>query len=138
MRCRFAEITTIIPGVPFKRYAIRLPPNASGLQVYKQYERLLLTMRGVDDDRSDAVDMSKLGYNLVIVVEWIVLIPRRAKEVERLMMGNAAIMVGLAWSCTDELRKRLVGIGKDFLKALTIMGAPLGPAGPAPSPAQIS
>lgn len=61
-------------------------------------------------------------YNLILVPEWMVLIPRTSKGRGR-FIANAANMVGLMWVKSEEVRDEVVGGGVGLLAEL---GIPIG------------
>lgn len=61
-------------------------------------------------------------YNLILVPEWLALIPRTSKG-HGVFMANAANMVGLMWTKSDEQREAVMGMG---LRALGELGIPRG------------
>lgn len=97
--------------MPFKHFVIRLPTNASSEYVFQQYRRLLnATKRALR-----AADAGG-DYNLVLVREWLALIPRRCKGYGDLI-ANAASMVGMMWMTSEEQRDELLRLGPPGLSA---------------------
>ena len=82
---------THIAGVPFTHFVIRLPANASAEQVHTQYERLLTLAKTALKAAGAGTD-----YNLILVSEWMALIPRRKKGWGT-FVANAVNMVGSLW-----------------------------------------
>jgi len=95
-------IVTRVPGVPFEHFIIRLPKHASAGHVYSEYQRLLLKTK---DKLRDINGES--GYNVVVVSEWLVLIPRVSKG-HQAFSANAATMVGLIWFNSNERREEML------------------------------
>ncbi len=92
--------------MPFKHFVIRLPTGASSDYVFQQYTRLLdATKRALRD--ADAGG----DYNLVLVREWLVLIPRRRKGYGEDFIANAASMVGMMWLTSEEQRDKILDLG---------------------------
>lgn len=61
-------------------------------------------------------------YNVVLVAEWLLLVPRVSKG-HGSFMANAANMVGLMWVKSDELRKELLEM--PLMETLADLGIPL-------------
>lgn len=103
--------------MPFKHFVVRLPENASAKFVFKQYQQLL-------EETKNALQEAGAGsdYNLILVFEWLALIPRRSKGYGS-FIANAANMVGLIWAKSDEVRDELMEAG--LLNALAELGIPL-------------
>ena len=112
------DVEADIPGIPFTHFVLRLPENPSSETVYKQYSRLLTLTKnalraadaGTDDD-----------YNLILVAEWMALIPRRSKG-RGDFIANAANMVGSLWLRDEEQRDDLFRI--PFVDLLAELGIP--------------
>lgn len=109
---------TRIPGVPFTHFVIRLPENSSARQVYAQYERLLTMTKHALKAANAGTD-----YNLILVSEWIALIPRRSKGWDA-FIANAVNMVGSMWLRSEEQRDDLLQ-KHPFLDMLAELGIPL-------------
>ena len=97
--------------MPFKHFVIRLPTNASSEYVFQQYRRLLNETKKALRDADAGGD-----YNLVLVSEWLALIPRRCKGYGDLI-ANAASMVGMMWMTSEEQRDELLRLGPPGLAA---------------------
>lgn len=113
-----SDVATRIPGVPFTHFVIRLPENSSARQVYAQYERLLTMTKNALKAAHAGTD-----YNLILVSEWIALIPRRSKGWDA-FIANAANMVGSMWLRNAEQRDELL-LKHPFLDMLAELGIPL-------------
>ena len=89
--------------MPFKHFVIRLPTGASSDYVFQQYKRLLnATKRALREANAGG------DYNLVLVREWLALIPRRRKGYGEDFIANAASMVGMMWMTSEEQRDKLL------------------------------
>lgn len=82
-----------------------------------QYERLL-------EMTKNALKIADAGsdYNLILVSEWIALIPRRRKGWGA-FIANAANMVGSLWLRSEEQRDDM--LGHPLLDMLAELGIPL-------------
>lgn len=98
-------------------FVLRLPENSLPEQVYTQYERLLKMTK-------DALKAAGAGtdYNLILVSEWIALVPRRRKGWGP-FIANAANMVGSLWLKSEEQRDEL--LERPLLDMLAELGIPL-------------
>ncbi|KAF6229721.1 hypothetical protein HO173_011368 [Letharia columbiana] len=110
-------VETSISGVPFVHFVVRLPEKSSSKQVYTQYERLLGMAK-------DALKAAHAGtdYNLILVSEWMALIPRRRKGWGS-FIANAANMVGSLWLRIEEQRDDM--LKHPIVDMLAELGIPL-------------
>ena len=108
---------TTIAGVPFAHFVIRLPATASAEHVYTQYERLLALAKTALKAAGAGTD-----YNLIVVSEWMALIPRRKKGWGT-FVANAANMVGSLWLKGEGQRDDL--LERPLLDLLAEVGIPL-------------
>ena len=108
---------TSIAGVPFAHFVIRLPAKSSAEQVYTQYERLLTLTKNALKAADAGTD-----YNLILVSEWMALIPRRKKGWGT-FIANASNMVASLWLRSEEQRDDL--LEKPLLDLLAELGIPL-------------
>ena len=88
--------------MPFKHFVIRLPTSASSDYVFQQYRRLLNATKSALREANAGSD-----YNLVLVREWLALIPRRRKGYGEDFIANAASMVDMMWMTSEEQRDKL-------------------------------
>ena len=98
-------------------FVIRLPKNTSSKHVYTQYERLLSMTKNALKAADAGTD-----YNLVLVSEWMALIPRRRKGWGP-FIANAANMVGSLWLRNEEQRDDM--LKHPLLDMLAELGIPL-------------
>ncbi|KAL9582172.1 MAG: hypothetical protein Q9203_005607 [Teloschistes exilis] len=96
------EITTDISGIPFKHFVIRLPNDASVDYVFQRYERLLNETR-----KAFLVAGGGSDYNLILVRDWLALVPRQSKGPGEVMF-NAANIAGLMWTKDDDFKERII------------------------------
>lgn len=103
--------------MPFTHFVVRLRKNASSEHVYTQYEKLLQMTK-------NALKAANAGsdYNLILVSEWMALIPRRRKGWGP-FVANAANMVGSLWLKSEEQRDGLLEY--PLLDMLAELGIPL-------------
>ncbi|KAI4242509.1 MAG: hypothetical protein LQ352_007223 [Teloschistes flavicans] len=96
------EITTNISGMPFTHFVVRLSDDASADYVFQQYERLLKETKKAFQAAGGGTD-----YNLILVPEWLALVPRRSKGRGEVMF-NAANIAGLMWTKDDDFKERIM------------------------------
>lgn len=96
---------------------IGIPSGATTTDVYKRHRLLLDAMRKSLGAESFA------AYNLVMVKEWMIVIPRRHASRESIR-ANGAGMMGLVWIQDIEERKEWTRLG--MAKVLAHMGIPAG------------
>lgn len=98
-------------------FVLRLSKDSSPEEVYTQYERLLKMTKSALKAAGAGTD-----YNLILVSEWIALIPRRRKGWGP-FVANAANMVGSLWLTSEEQRDEL--LERPLLDMLAELGIPL-------------
>ena len=111
------DVETNIAGVPFTHFVIRLPANSSAERVHTQYDRLLTLAKNALKAAGAGTD-----YNLILVSEWMALIPRRKKGWGT-FIANAANMVGSLWLRSEGQRDDL--LEQPLLDMLAELGIPL-------------
>jgi len=108
------EMCAEISAMPFVRFLQPLPAHASATEVFKTYLILLSKTKKALQRVGAGTD-----YNLILVPEWILLIPRTLKGCGALI-ANAANMVGLMWTKSEEVRDEVMGMGVGGLAELGI------------------
>ena len=108
-----AEVTGI-PHIPFKHFIDQLPTGADAQHVFRIYQRLLRDTKSALREAGAGTD-----YNLILVPEWLVLIPRRSRGSEPIII-NAANMAGLMWVKNGERRNQVLDMGVAGLAKLGI------------------
>ncbi|CAF9917034.1 MAG: hypothetical protein HETSPECPRED_003079 [Heterodermia speciosa] len=98
------ETSSEHPTVPYRHAVLALPRDASAEDVYAVYGRLMGEMRPVME-REGVVD-----YNVVVVREWMLVIPRRHHGREGVEC-NAVGMMGMVWVRDEEEREGWVRLG---------------------------
>ena len=98
-------------------FVIKLPENSSFREVYGQYERLLQMTKNALRAADAGTD-----YNLILVSEWMAMIPRRRKGWGP-FIANAANMVGTLWLRSEEQRDFM--LEHPLLDILAELGIPL-------------
>jgi ATP adenylyltransferase len=93
---------TRVQEIPFEHFLIRLPTHASADHVYTLYQMLLLKTKNALRNANAGSD-----YNVVLVSEWLLLIPRTSKG-HGSFMANAANMVGLIMIKSDVVREEVL------------------------------
>ncbi|KIW90993.1 uncharacterized protein Z519_08776 [Cladophialophora bantiana CBS 173.52] len=86
------NVTDNIPNVPHKHFVLRLPTDVDANILVKAYEKLLRKVQQSHEQASGGTD-----YNVILVKEWMCLIPRRHSGLERGAGANSAAMLGLVW-----------------------------------------
>jgi ATP adenylyltransferase/5',5'''-P-1,P-4-tetraphosphate phosphorylase II len=86
------------PPVPFKYFIEHFEDEPSTEALSAAYERLLVKTREALGLPEDA---KRCPHNMILVKEWMMLIPRRKALVEETTV-NAAGMMGLIWATSDE------------------------------------
>lgn len=79
------------PKVPFNHAVKKLPSEPSSAQLIETYETLLHLAK---------VDKAA-GHNVLIVKEWMLVIPRRQGR-KGVLSANAAAMAGMVWVIGEE------------------------------------
>ncbi|EXJ63449.1 uncharacterized protein A1O5_11498 [Cladophialophora psammophila CBS 110553] len=90
------NVTDNIPNVPYKHFVLRLPTDADANNLVKTYEKLLRKVQQSHKEAGGGTD-----YNVILVKEWMCLIPRRHSGLERGAGANSAAMLGLVWIATE-------------------------------------
>ncbi|KAI1965273.1 hypothetical protein LOZ58_001119 [Ophidiomyces ophidiicola] len=83
-----------ISQVPFQNAAQRLRPSISTNELFATYKELL---------ESAGVTKEDYSHNLVLVKEWMMIIPRSRASQEGVNIVNAAAMVGMIWIPSNEV-----------------------------------
>lgn len=125
--CQFELFPDIIsqvpPVVPFRYFLHRFSKTANaepvtGGRLLEVYETLL-------DECKEALGLpkgaKKCPHNVVLVKEWMMLIPRRRAGVEG-ACANAAGMMGMVWVMRDEQIEKWKALGPS--KVLSELGVP--------------
>lgn len=82
-----------VPGVPFKHFAMRFPPQSTATHLLLRYQRLLEKTTEALRNAS-----AKIAYDVVIKRPWMLLVPRtHARYKDGRGPTNGAGMVGLVW-----------------------------------------
>ncbi len=90
------NITSDIRNVPHKHFVLRLPHNADEDTLVEVYGRLLHEVQRAHKESDGGTD-----YNVVLVKEWMCLIPRRHSGLERGAGANASAALGMIWITGD-------------------------------------
>jgi ATP adenylyltransferase len=86
--------TGIVPNIPFKHAARRLPRSLQEGELYSIYKDLLATT---------GVDEPEYSHNLVMVRDWMLIIPRSRASQEGVKIVNAAGMMGMIWIPSNDV-----------------------------------
>lgn len=100
------------PDVPFLHAVKRLPRDASPSDLIETYTTLLKYAK-VDDSP---------GHNVIIVADWMLVIPRSQARQGK-TMANASAMVGMVWITKEEVL--LEWKEKGPMKLLSGFGVPV-------------
>jgi ATP adenylyltransferase len=102
----FVEVTRNIHGVPFKHFVLCIPTKATAKEVFNRYQRLL-------QETQKSLKEAKQGndYNVILTLDWIVLIPRSKAEWGGPFGANAQGMIGLVSVRDQEEKDRWTKLG---------------------------
>ena len=90
------DVTSDIANVPFWHFVLRLPSNVDETTLVQAYDKLFTKVQQCHADNGGGV-----AYNVILVKDWMCLIPRRCSGLEKGAGANAASMVGLVWIVKD-------------------------------------
>ena len=103
---------------------IRLPEDASSEDIYHQYQKALRrTLQSLDylEKQAAYTRPNHDPYNVLLVKEWLIVIPRRRKAYDGIGT-NSAGMMGMAWLKNQEERDGWTRLG--MTKLLEVLGFP--------------
>ncbi|KAK2737962.1 hypothetical protein FQN57_007316 [Myotisia sp. PD_48] len=84
-----------VPNIPFRHAVSRIPSDlADTYQLYTMYKDLLA---------ATGVEGPDFSHNLVMVREWMLIIPRSRAGQEGVNIANAAAMMGMIWIPSEEV-----------------------------------
>ncbi|EXJ78645.1 hypothetical protein A1O1_09046 [Capronia coronata CBS 617.96] len=113
-------IASDIANVPHKHFVLRLPEDADEAYLVQAYDKLLAEVRKAHEDAA-ADEGSDSAYNVVMVKEWICLVPRRHCGLQRGAGANAAAIVGMVWISALDERETWTSPGvREYFKYLGI------------------
>lgn len=84
----------IIPNIPFQHAACTLSPSATAEDIFSAYQRLLAAA---------GIEGPDYSHSLVLVREWMLVIPRSRASQDGVKIVNAAGMVGMIWIPSQEV-----------------------------------
>ncbi|OAP62743.1 hypothetical protein AYL99_01970 [Fonsecaea erecta] len=90
------DVADSIPTVPHKHFVLRLPPHSDTGTLVQAYEKLLRRVRQSHEEAGGGTD-----YNVILVREWMCMVPRRHSGLERGAGANSAAMLGLVWIAAE-------------------------------------
>ncbi|KAL6249322.1 hypothetical protein RBB50_003175 [Rhinocladiella similis] len=90
------EVTSDIENVPHQHFVLRLPSKVDEAVLVKAYGKL---HKAVED--CHAKHGGGPAYNVILVKEWMCLIPRRRCGLERGAGANAAAIIGMVWVISE-------------------------------------
>ncbi|KAJ9496611.1 hypothetical protein H2202_007983 [Exophiala xenobiotica] len=91
-----SEITSDIANVPHQHFVLRLPADVDEAKLVKAYSELHQAVQ-----ECHAKHGGGPAYNVILVKDWMCLIPRRHCGLDRGAGANAAAMVGLVWMTSN-------------------------------------
>jgi ATP adenylyltransferase len=94
------RVTEHISNVPHKHFVLRLPTNADLNALVQAYDKLLRRVHQSHHEAGEGTD-----YNVILVKEWMCMIPRRHSGLDRGAGANSAAMLGLVWIVTEAERE---------------------------------
>jgi len=106
---------TSCEGVPYKHFIMPIPSNATAEDVYAIYEQLLNRIRPILREHGTE------DYNMIVVKEWMLVIPRRRHGREG-VEANAVGMMGWLWLKGKEERDGWARFG--YTEHLKWLGVP--------------
>ena len=102
-------------SVPYKHALMRLPKNATHEDITNCYNSLLDKIRQIlKDNRTE-------DYNMVLVNDWMLMIPRRHHGKDA-VEANAVGMMGMVWLKSKEEREGWTRLG--MTEHLRYLGVP--------------
>src|SRR5262249_45421796 len=110
------DVTSDIPNVPHKHFVLRLREDADVDDVVQAYRKLVSRVRHCHEQAGGGSD-----YNVILVKEWMCMIPRQNSGLDRGAGANSAGMLGLVWIVTEKERTVWDAAGPaEYLKYLGI------------------
>lgn len=110
------DVTSDIENVPHKHFVLRLPSDANEETLVDTYRKLLS-----DVQRAHREFGGGSAYNVILVKEWMCLVPRRHSGLERGAGANAAAILGLVWLGAEASRDVWTSTGPtEYFKYLGI------------------
>ncbi|RAH67361.1 uncharacterized protein BO66DRAFT_441080 [Aspergillus aculeatinus CBS 121060] len=102
--------------IPFAHFCAPLSPSEFQEQAYSErvldaYLGLLAEMRSAFSDRGASDGEGNIPHNVILVEDWIMVIPRSKDRYRPDVAVNGAGMVGSVWLDRDEILARWVEIG---------------------------
>lgn len=111
------EVSSDIPNVPLRHFALRLPADASSKDVAASHDWLLEKMRESQKEFGSGPD-----HNVVLTRDWICLIPRSHNGVDKAASANALGVLGVVWVASEEEKEVWTTLGP--AKHLRYLGIP--------------
>ncbi|KAJ9604327.1 hypothetical protein H2200_011161 [Cladophialophora chaetospira] len=93
-------VSNDIANVPHKHFALRLSKDVDLEGLVETYDRLLQGVR-----QSHRAFGGGKDYNVILVKDWMCMIPRRHSGLDRGAGANSASAIGLVWIQNDEEKK---------------------------------
>lgn len=102
-------------GIPYKHWLSKVPADATAEEVHATYANLMENIRPVLKENGTE------DYNMILTMEWMLLIPRRHHGREG-VEANAVGMMGMVWVKGEEEREGWNKFG--MTKHLKYLGVP--------------
>ena len=108
------NVTSDIPNVPYKHFVLRLPKGANVHGILQAHDRLVAEVRRSHKEAGGGHD-----YNVILVKDWMCIIPRQHSGLDKGAGANSAAMLGLVWTVTEKERQVWDAAGPtEYLKYL--------------------
>ena len=110
------NITSDIPKVPHRNFVLRLSKHADLHTLVQAYDKLASQVHESHEEAGGGTD-----YNVILVKEWMCMIPRQHSGLNRGAGANSAAMLGLVWTVTEKEKEVWDTAGPaEYLKYLGI------------------
>ena len=94
------NVTSDITGVPHKHFVLRLPKDANVDTLVHAYGKLVKEVQKSHQEAGGGHD-----YNVILVKEWMCMVPRQHSGLDRGAGANAAAVVGTVWIQSEAERE---------------------------------
>ena len=110
------DVESRIPNVPHRHFVLRLSNDVDLGGLVKAYEKLRECVRENHHAFGEGTD-----YNVILVKQWMCMIPRRHSGLDRGAGANSAAAIGLVWIQTEKEKAVWMADGPaEYLKYLGI------------------
>jgi sulfate adenylyltransferase (ADP) / ATP adenylyltransferase len=94
------DVMDKVANVPYKHFVVRLPRDANIDTLVQAYDKLALRVR-----QSHRAVGGGTDYNVILVKEWMCMVPRQHSGLDKGAGANSAAMLGLVWTVTEDERR---------------------------------